>query len=161
MIAILRMDQQGVVVHANRAATDLLGPCIGRRCCDAVLARSSNRHVVCRTDCASQLCNGNSSHDHRGTLVRGVPTRMICAEVGDEKLVILLGQGDQPISGLSPKECAVLALVAAGRNDTEIAEALGVQPSTVKTHVARARTKLGASTRAEAVALALRGGLIA
>lgn len=161
MVAILRLNQRGIVVDANHAATDLLGATVGRRCCDVVLARSSNRHLICRPDCAAKLRDDGSCQDRRGAVVRGRSTRMICAAVGEERLVILLDQGDDAVSNLSPRECAVLALIAAGRSDAEAAHELCVQPSTVKTHVARARQKLGARTRAEAVALAIRSGLIA
>ncbi len=161
MVAVLRVDAQGVIVSVNGAASDLLGSAVGRRCCDVVLARGSSRHLLCRTDCAEQLCSNEPARDQRGAMVRGRPVRMICADVGDQKIIVLVGQAQQPAGSLSPRECAVLSLVAAGQNDAEMARALGVQPSTVKTHVARARTKLGAGTRAEAVALAIRGGLIA
>jgi LuxR family quorum sensing-dependent transcriptional regulator len=61
---------------------------------------------------------------------------------------------------LSPRERDCLAFVADGCSDWEIAERLGVAESTVITHVQGARRKLGARTRAQAVALALLAGLI-
>ncbi len=61
---------------------------------------------------------------------------------------------------LSAREAEVLRLVAAGRSNPEIAEALFVSPRTVTTHLTHIFAKLGVEGRAEAVALALRHGLI-
>jgi DNA-binding CsgD family transcriptional regulator len=59
---------------------------------------------------------------------------------------------------LSDREHEVLALIAAGVSDKGIARRLGLSPNTVKFHIAGVRAKLGASTRAEAVAAAARRG---
>jgi ATP/maltotriose-dependent transcriptional regulator MalT len=61
---------------------------------------------------------------------------------------------------LSAREREVLALVASGLSDQEIAEQLIVSPHTVHRHVANIRTKLGRSTRTAAVAEAARLGLL-
>ena len=61
---------------------------------------------------------------------------------------------------LSPRQRDCLGLVAAGHSDWEISETLGVAETTVISHVQNARRKLGARTRAQAVALALLAGLI-
>jgi DNA-binding NarL/FixJ family response regulator len=55
---------------------------------------------------------------------------------------------------LSPRERAVLQLVAAGQTNTEIARALGIGAETVKTLVQRTFQKLGTHRRAEAVSKA-------
>lgn len=61
---------------------------------------------------------------------------------------------------LTAREREVLALMAKGWNNTEIAETLIVSPSTVKSHVSSILSKFEVSSRTEAVALALRQGLI-
>ena len=61
---------------------------------------------------------------------------------------------------LSPREVEVLRLVAAGRSNPEIAEMLFLSPRTVTTHLTHIFAKLGVTGRAEAVAVALRYGLI-
>lgn len=61
---------------------------------------------------------------------------------------------------LSARERDVLRQVADGLATTDIARVLRIRESTVKTHVANAAEKLGASTRAAAVAAAIRTGVM-
>ncbi|MFI6932983.1 response regulator [Streptomyces sp. NPDC050287] len=61
---------------------------------------------------------------------------------------------------LSEREREVLALVARGLNNTEIAEALGLSPLTAKTHVSRIMGKLGARDRAQLVVVAYESGTV-
>jgi DNA-binding CsgD family transcriptional regulator len=61
---------------------------------------------------------------------------------------------------LSPRERDCLALIADGKSDWEIGELLAIAETTVDTHVRNARRKLGARSRAQAVALSLAAGLI-
>jgi PAS domain S-box-containing protein len=58
------------------------------------------------------------------------------------------------------REREVLQLLAEGRTDAQIAALLELSPATVQTHVRNAKAKLGARTRAQAVAVALHRGLI-
>ena len=60
----------------------------------------------------------------------------------------------------SAREREVLGLLADGATDGQIAVRLELSPATVQTHVRNAKAKLGARTRAQAVALALQRGLI-
>jgi DNA-binding CsgD family transcriptional regulator len=62
--------------------------------------------------------------------------------------------------GLTPREVEVLALLAAGKANKEIARALGVSPNTVKTHLARLYGKLGAASRTAAIAQARALGIV-
>jgi DNA-binding NarL/FixJ family response regulator len=61
---------------------------------------------------------------------------------------------------LTDREREVLALVATGRNNEEIAEALVVSPTTAKTHVSRIMSKLYARDRAQLVVMAYETGLV-
>jgi DNA-binding NarL/FixJ family response regulator len=65
------------------------------------------------------------------------------------------------IEDLTPREHDVLALLADGLGNREIADRLGVSEHTVKFHLASIFGKLGASTRTEAVRKALELGLFA
>lgn len=63
-------------------------------------------------------------------------------------------------ASLSQRELEVLRLVAAGQPNKSIALKLGISEHTVKFHVGTVLGKLNAASRAEAVALAVRSGLL-
>jgi DNA-binding NarL/FixJ family response regulator len=65
-----------------------------------------------------------------------------------------------PADALSPRELAVLRLVAAGQSNAQIGRALYIGESTVKTHLLRAFAKLGVSDRTAAVTSAISAGLL-
>jgi DNA-binding NarL/FixJ family response regulator len=62
---------------------------------------------------------------------------------------------------LTERELDVLRLLAEGLPHEEIGRRLGIGSETVRTHLRKASERLGASTRTQAVATALRLGLIA
>ena len=62
---------------------------------------------------------------------------------------------------LTTREREVLQLLAAGRSDGQIAEALFISKKTAAVHVGNIKGKLGASSRVEIVTIALRTGLVA
>jgi two-component system nitrate/nitrite response regulator NarL len=61
---------------------------------------------------------------------------------------------------LTRRELEVLGLLADGLGQREIAHRLVISPKTVGTHVERILSKLGVHTRAHAVAMAFRHGLL-
>ena len=66
----------------------------------------------------------------------------------------------QPLAdGLSAREAEVLRLLAGGRSNQQIAEALVISPNTVNRHVSNIYAKTGAANRAEAASYATRNGL--
>jgi PAS domain S-box-containing protein len=74
------------------------------------------------------------------------------------------GHGNGHTSGtgvLSPREHQVVELLASGHTGEEVAERLGISPATVRVHVRNATGKLGASTRTQAVAIAVARGEVA
>lgn len=68
--------------------------------------------------------------------------------------------GSRPRSPLSQRETRIVALVADGRSNKEIAATAHVSTNTVKTHLARITAKLGARDRAHIAAIALRSNWI-
>ena len=89
----------------------------------------------------------------------------------EERLSARLGQTATPLhpapppatllyaEDLSQREVEVLRLLAAGKSNRDIAEALCISLNTVATHVRNILTKTGAANRTEAAAYALRHGL--
>ncbi|MEG0322868.1 MAG: response regulator transcription factor [Raoultibacter sp.] len=67
---------------------------------------------------------------------------------------------DASLSVLTDREREILAYVARGLTNDEIAVDLVISPATVKTHVARVMSKLGAHDRAQLVVLAYENGLV-
>lgn len=61
---------------------------------------------------------------------------------------------------LSPREREILALLADGKSQKQIAHALVISPKTVGTHIQHVLSKLGVNSRAQAVAAAYREGLV-
>ncbi|NJP50985.1 response regulator transcription factor [Streptomyces sp. SBST2-5] len=89
---------------------------------------------------------------------KGLIARFLAQEGGD-------GDGTDParadrLAALTGREREVLVQVAGGHSNGEIAERLEVSPLTVKTHVNRAMTKLGARDRAQLVVIAYESGLV-
>jgi HD-GYP domain-containing protein (c-di-GMP phosphodiesterase class II) len=63
-------------------------------------------------------------------------------------------------AGLTPREVEVLALLARGRTNRQVARMLGVAPKTVGNHVEHIYTKIGVGTRAAATLFAMEHGLV-
>jgi DNA-binding NarL/FixJ family response regulator len=70
------------------------------------------------------------------------------------------GEARRPVDVLTGREREVLTLIGGGLSNDEIAERLAVSPLTVKTHVNRTMSKLGARDRAQLVVAAYENGLV-
>jgi NarL family two-component system response regulator LiaR len=77
-----------------------------------------------------------------------------------QALVETTKQSSTPGLSLTERELEVLALMVEGLNNTQIAGRLTVSPSTIKSHVSNILSKLGVTSRTEAVSLALRSHIV-
>ncbi len=91
-----------------------------------------------------------------GLLSPGVTRRLIAAFAAHTKPA----RSASDLDVLTDREREVMALVAAGLTNEEIATRLVLSPATAKTHVSRAMTKLGARDRAQLVVFAYETGLV-
>jgi len=80
-------------------------------------------------------------------------------DLTDTLLSTISGRGHAS-AALSPRELEVLSLVSQGLENKQVATELGISEATVKTHLKGIFVRLDASSRAEAVATALRLGII-
>ena len=91
-----------------------------------------------------------------GDLVRALEAAL----AGKSYIVPALARATKPGGSLTQRELEVLRLLAEGLQHEEIGRRLGISSETVRTHLRKASDRLGASTRTQAVATALRLGLI-
>jgi NarL family two-component system response regulator LiaR len=77
-----------------------------------------------------------------------------------QELVHAAARPPTPGHDLTGREREVLALLVEGLSNTQIAERLGISPSTIKSHVSHILAKLGVASRTEAATLAVRQRLV-
>ena len=104
----------------------------------------------------------------RGAILKNADNRQLAAAVrkvaaGGEYVSPEIRQQlsvDPPIPDLTPRQKDVLAYLVRGFTDRDIARQFGIRQDGVNDHVSAILQKLGASNRAEAVAIALRQQLL-
>jgi DNA-binding NarL/FixJ family response regulator len=84
-------------------------------------------------------------------------TRIVLDRVAKQR--VSPGTTDRRLQELTPREREVLELITRGSSNSEIAEALVIEESTVKTHVKRVLMKLGLRDRIHAVIFGYESGL--
>ena len=101
-----------------------------------------------RPDLASDLL-----HEVRA-ICEPMQARWVLARAGEIERRLISLQPQYP-HGLTPREAEVMALVAAGQSNREMADELYLSPRTVERHVANIYRKLDVHSRAEAIRYAL------
>ena len=85
----------------------------------------------------------------------------IAAKVLQRMRAVTLDQGAERIRGeLSERELEVLRLIANGKDNSQIAEALHISPKTVKNHISNILMKLQIENRIQAAVYAVRSGIV-
>src|SRR5947199_95220 len=90
----------------------------------------------------------------------------VVGEADDGDAAVALARAQRPslvppaMAALTDREREVVALVAQGMSNDEIAAELVLSPATARTHVSRAMVKLHARDRAQLVVFAYQSGLI-
>ena len=113
-----------------------------------------------RAGAVGYLIKGVSADELAQAIRAAHAGRSILAAEAVQALVQDIESPPKPSADLSERELEVLALLAEGLSNAEIAQRLTISVSTVKYHVRGILSKLGAGSRAEAVALALQHDLI-
>ena len=92
------------------------------------------------------------------SLIAPAHLRVVIQQLGHDTSDTAAGiTGD--LSKLTAREGEVLALLAEGLTNQQIAHVLGVAPSTIKPHVENVMLKLGASDRTQAAVMAVKAGI--
>jgi DNA-binding NarL/FixJ family response regulator len=110
--------------------------------------------ILPRSAAGAQIC----------AALEAAATGLITLTPGDWEFALsptaLPEEDDDLLEALTPREAQVLALMARGLGNKEIAESLKISEHTAKFHVGSVLSKLAASSRTEAVTKALKQGLL-
>ena len=164
--AVVISTADGRVASANGAALELAPAGGARARCWEVIGRiPRSKGLPCRPGCVGELVDEGAGAVRQVSFVaRGQTYRLTCIPVGERVAAVVAPEGTEqadPWERLTPRESEVLRLVAADLGTADIAQALGVQPGTVRAHVEHMRDRFGVSTRAGLVARCMRLGLLA
>jgi len=144
---VVLIGPDGRITDMNDVARSVFGDCVGRRCAE-IMGQCDRGYTGC------------GENPEQWAPTDGFGPRGVCRRLQSHAIVELAAAstGGDHLEHLTPREAEVLRLVSEGLTNQRIARRLGIQFSTVRTHVEHARQKLGCTTRAEAVARALHLG---
>ncbi len=113
-----------------------------------------------RAGALSYLLKNVSAQELASAIQAAHAGRPTLAPEATQALIQAANHPPEPGDDLTAREREVLALMVDGLHNSDIAERLVVSRSTVKSHVSNILSKLGVSSRAEAISLALRRHLV-
>jgi NarL family two-component system response regulator LiaR len=113
-----------------------------------------------RAGALSYLLKNVSAEELASAIHAAHAGRPTLAPEATQALIQAANHPPEPGDDLTAREREVLALMVEGLHNSDIAERLVVSRSTVKSHVSNILSKLGVSSRAEAISLALRRHLV-
>lgn len=152
-----RLDELAKHVRGPRIQTvTAYARAIGRRDTDGLAevsaAFESMGDLLAAADAAGQAATLHRSRGQRNAaLTAGERTRRLAEQCGGAvSPAIIAARADLPIT---KREREVASLVAAGMSNREIADLIGLSVRTVESHIQRACSKVGVSTRRELAAL--------
>jgi len=153
---IVVAGSDGRVVAQNNSARQKLGAGIDKYCWEVMGKLSNAENLPCHPGCTLELL-GNSLDSSRNTRLKhdGKHQQLTCIPKDGEVTCLLTSTMDRSANNsltLSPREQEVLQLLAKGDTTASIAKLLGVNESTIRTHIERMRGKLLVNTRAAIVA---------
>jgi two-component system nitrate/nitrite response regulator NarL len=118
-------------------------------------------HGALTTGAAGYLTKETDRDEICDAIVAAVGGEIVVSPTLPGALVgFLRGRTEMPQTKLGHREREVMRLTADGYSSAEIATALGIAPTTVKTHLHRVYSKLEVTDRASMVAAAFRQGLL-
>ena len=162
--AVLVAQNDGMVISQNRTARKLLGNKTGQYCWDVVGGMEDAEGLPCQRGCVLQLlAAGMDNSRHTSFRYGGQLHQLSCVPVdGAVVCALTCDSAALPKAGksLTPRERAVLELLATGKTTASVATSLGVSEATIRTHVENMRDKLGVNTRAAIVANGYRLGYL-
>jgi PAS domain S-box-containing protein len=197
--AVVAIDDRGMVVYWNDAATKLLGrdaaETMGRPCHEVMQGMTPGGRHLCGPNCPVQAsCRELRAPRRFELIVRhpdgselwleattfvvideddlGVAVHILAESISARRLTDLAESVVRRVSQGGPaasvpdsriatrRELDVLAMLAEGLSTAQIASGLGLASATVRNHVQNLLLKLGAHSRAEAVIVGLKSGLV-
>ncbi|HKN99780.1 MAG TPA: response regulator transcription factor, partial [Pseudonocardiaceae bacterium] len=160
------------MVHAERSRLTSAGdPDLWRKAVDAfgygsvyeqALARLRLAEALLAVDDRAGATDALAAVAETTTALGARPMAKAAADLARRGRLTVPGLAPQreQVDPFTPRERAVLALVALGRTNREVGQELYISEKTVSVHLSRIMAKLGASRRAEAVAAAYERGLL-
>lgn len=140
---LLLITNYGSVSAARQATRAGFRACIAK----ATTSLAQFVHVI------EAAMNGKENGNGNDRIPRGFRQVRESSPIGDPGVALLVDQ-------LTPREFTVLHLLARGMGSRDIAAQVQVSPNTVRTHVQGILTKLQVHSRLEAVAFAIRHGIV-